>query len=316
MSRNAAGWTRGAVRGVLAAMAALLVAAGPATAQDSSLTVRGRRALSSEVQQLDVEIRYAAGRLDVGPAAQGELYSYSITYDEDVFRPLNEWTLEDGTGRLRVGIRKAEPGEGEGKSWWRRLLTLDFDFGFNFDDFDEEDGVLALRLSPERPTSLDIEVGAAESRLALGGMSLSGLDISTGATDTEITFDRPNRTEMKELRLEAGAASFRASGLGNARFRELSFRGGVGDVRLDFTGEWSRDAEASVEMAMGSLRLVFPADLGVRIHREGFLASVDAPGFVNTEGGGLESQNWSEAEHRLELSVRTALGSVEVDRVQ
>lgn len=306
--------------GVTAAAALLFVglaAAPPAQAQDTTVTVRGSRPLSSEVDALDVAVRYGAGRLEVGRTGEQELYSYRISYDEDVFAALNEWSLQNGTGELRVGIRKRDRDDDpEGKSWWQRLLTLDFDFGLDFDDFDEEDATLDLRLSPEVPTRLDIEVGAAESRLALGGLALTGLEISTGATDTELTFDRPNETTLEHLRLEAGAASFRASGLGNARFRELTFRGGVGDVRLDFTGEWSADASATVEMAMGSLRLVFPRSLGVRIHKEGFLTSVDAPGFVNLEGGGLESLNWSGAEHRLELSVRSAVGSVEIDRVQ
>lgn len=306
---------------LVAAAAALLFAGlaapAPALAQDTTVTVRGSRPLSPEVDTLDVAVRYGAGRLQVGRAGRDELYSYRISYNEDVFAALNEWSLRDGTGELRVGIRKRDrDDDAEGKSWWQRLLTLDFDFGLNFDDFDEDDATLELRLSPQVPTRLHIEVGAAESRLALGGLALKGVEISTGATDTELTFDRPNETTMDRLQLEAGAASFRASGLGNARFRELSFRGGVGDVRLDFTGEWSGDAQASVEMAMGSLRLVFPRSLGVRIHKEGFLTSVDAPGFVNLEGGGLESLNWSEADHRLELSVRSAVGSVEIDRVQ
>lgn len=306
-----------AVLAVAVALVATLVVPPRAGAQESSIiTVRGSRPLSSEVTALDVDVRYAAGRLAVGPAAEGELYTYRITYNEDAFRPLKEWSLQDGTGTLHVGIRKGDRDQDEKKSWWRRLLTLDFDFGWNLDDLDDDDASLRLGLSPEVPSRLDIEVGAAESRLELGGLSLSRLEISTGATDTEVTFDRPNRTSMERLQLEAGAASFRASGLGNARFRELSFRGGVGEVRLDFTGEWTADAEASVEMAMGSLRLVFPRNLGVRIHREGFMASVDAPGFINTEGGGLESQNWADAEHRLELSVRSAIGSVEIDRVQ
>lgn len=304
-------------RWALPALALLLGVGGeaaPASAQESPVTLRGTRPTSADVRELDVAVKYAAGRLRVAPAEDGELYSYHITYDADVFRPLNQWTMEDGTGRLRVGIRKDDGREEEAgwKRWWRRLLSLNFDL-----DLDAEGaGTLDLRLSPEVPTRLDLEVGAAENRLELGGLSLTELEVSTGASDTDLTFGSPNRVEMERLDIEAGAASFRAEGLGNARVRELSFGGGVGDVKLDFTGEWTGDMEASVGMALGSLRLVFPRDLGVRIHKEGFLTSVDAPGFVNTEGGGLESQNWSTAGYRLELSIRTAMGSVEIDRVQ
>lgn len=298
-----------------------LVLAGPAaqeaSAQDSPVTLEASRpAASPDIRSLDVSVRYAAGQLDVGAAGEGELYSFRLTYDEGAFRPLNEWSLrDDGTGSLRVGLRKSG-GDDSGRSWWRRLLSLDFDFSFDLDGVDAEESALDLRLSPRVPTRLELKVGAAEGRLELGGLSLTDVRVSTGATDTELAFEEPNRVEMERLAVEAGAAAFRASGLGNARAREISFRGGMGDVALDFTGDWSRDTRASVEMAMGSLRLVVPRSLGVRIHREGFLTSVDAPGFLNTEDGGLESTNWSSAEHRLELSIRTAMGAVEIDRVR
>lgn len=289
------------------------VAAAPAPAQEGPVTLRASRPASTGVDSLRVKVRYAAGRVDVGAAPEGQLYRYRLTYDDDVFRPLNRWSLEEELGDLTVGIRQAADREDSERSWWRRLLSLDFGFGFG--DLDHEEGSLSLELAPDVPTRLDLEVGAAEGRLDLGGLSLREVSIRTGATDTEVTFQERNRVEMDRLAIEAGAAAFRASGLGNARAREISVRGGVGDVKLDFTGAWSRNAEASVEMALGSLRLVFPRGLGVRIRREGFLTSVEAPGFLNTEGGGLETTNWASADHRLELTIRSALGSVEIDRV-
>ncbi len=284
-----------------------------APAQDAPVTLEASRPASGEVRSLEVSVRYAAGRIDLGAAPEGELYRYRLTYDERAFRPVNEWSLEEGVGTLRVGIRRAERERSE-RSWWRRLLDLDF--GFGLEGVETDEGALDLRLPPRVPTRLEMDVGAAEGLLDLGGLSLTDVRVTTGATDTEVTFDAPNRVAMERLRVEAGAASFRASGLGNARAREITLRGGVGDVTLDFTGNWSGDTRASVEMAMGSLRLVVPRDLGVQIHREGFLTSMDAPGFMNTEGGGLESPNWSSAEHRLEISIRSALGSVELHRVR
>jgi hypothetical protein len=118
---------------------------------------------------------------------------------------------------------------------------------------------------------------------------------------------------MERLELKAGAARFVASGLGNARFEELDFKGGVGEVDLDFGGEWSSSASANLEMGLGSLKLVVPEELGVRITKRGFLADLDAPGFERVDGG-WQSPNWATAEHRFEVRIRAALGSIEVRR--
>jgi predicted membrane protein len=86
----------------------------------------------------------------------------------------------------------------------------------------------------------------------------------------------------------------------------------VGDVSLDFTGEWSGDATATVRMGLGSLTLVVPADLGVRIHKSGFLASLDATGFEKVEDA-WQTANWGSARSHLDIDLKAALGSIEVD---
>ncbi len=116
---------------------------------------------------------------------------------------------------------------------------------------------------------------------------------------------------MERLELAVGVAEFRASGLGNARFQEFEFKGAVGDVVLDFTGDWSADASGTIEMGLGSLTLVFPEDLGVRITKKGFLAALDAPGFTKVDGG-WQSPNWDSAPHQFEIRLVSALGSIEV----
>ena len=107
----------------------------------------------------------------------------------------------------------------------------------------------------------------------------------------------------------------RTEGLGNARFERFDLKGGVGDVVLDFTGDWSGDATGSVKMGLGSLELRLPAELGVWIHKSSFLASFSAPGLEKV-GDGYRSPNWETAEHRLELHLETAFGSIEVEVVR
>lgn len=295
--------------GVALLCGVLLSPAAPAPAGAQELTeVRTARRDLGRTEQLRVDVEYAAGRVSVERADPGFLYESYLRYDASRVEPSRAWSLEGGEARLQLGVEGMST---EGR-WFRwDGLDIDIDLG-GLRNLDESSSVLDLGLSRSVPTELNLDIGAAETDLRLGGIPVTSLTVETGASETELGFDRPNPVRMERLELEAGAASLRTHGLGNARFGELSVQGGVGDVRLDFTGEWTRDASATVEVGLGSLQLVFPEDLGVRIRRESVLTSFEAPaGFRRTDSG-YESENWDSAEHRLTLDLRAALGSVRI----
>jgi predicted membrane protein len=91
----------------------------------------------------------------------------------------------------------------------------------------------------------------------------------------------------------------------------MSFHGGVGDVTLDFGGEWRAPAEANVKIGIGSLKVLLPRDLGVAITLSRFLASFDHDGFTK-RGGVYYSDNYAAARVHLNLDVDAAFGGIEV----
>lgn len=280
-------------RPALAAVA-LLAAATPLTAQEADWTeVRARRQTDG-IESVTVDVEYIAGELRVTPTDEGFLYDTHLRYDAARMRPERNWSVTGNTARLELGF------EGLGDDG-------DMDIEFEGDDH----GFLELGLSRDVPTDLRIKVGAALSEVDLSEIPLTGLVYQTGASDTEIRFESPNPAQMKRLELAVGVAEFSATGLGNARFQEFQFKGAVGDVTLDFTGDWSGDASGTIDMGLGSLTLVFPEDLGVRITKKGFLAALDAPGFTKVDGG-WQSPVWDSASHHLEIRLVSALGSIEV----
>lgn len=289
--------------------AALLLLSLPAGAPGQEMTeVRTARRDVNRVERMDVDVEYAAGSITVERADPGFLYQKYVSYDASRFEPTRSWSREDGAALLELGMEST----GDEGRWIRwDGLDIDFDLG-GVQNLNEASSTLELGLSRSVPTALSLRIGAAESTLRLGGLPLTSVSLETGASETELTFDRPNPERMDRLEIEAGAASLRTRSLGNARFGELRLEGGVGDVRLDFTGQWTRDATATVEVGLGSLRLVFPEELGVRIRRESFLASFDVPASFERTEEGYRSQNWSSAEHRLTLDLSSALGSVRV----
>jgi hypothetical protein len=282
---------------ITAALASLvLTAAGPLAGQSAEWYEMSSRRQTDGIETLEADIEYLIGRLEVGPAETGLLYRLDLRYDARRFEPIRRWSAADGAGQLTLQLRSD-------------------DGDFNVDGFDDVDsdelGSLALGLSREVPTRLSLGVMAAEARLQLGGVALERLVFRTGASETSIDFDTANPVRMDRLELAAGAADFRATGLGNARFDRLEFVGAVGDVRLDFSGDWEGSAEAEISMGLGSLRLTFPRDLGVRIDKRGILTSFDSVGFDEVDGS-YRTANWESATSRLDLSIRAGFGDIDV----
>lgn len=269
----------------LTGAAALLCAAAPAAAQEWR-TVTSARQVQGE-QALRVEVTYGAGDLRVRPAEGGLLYRLQVRFDERQFRPVTEY--DRASGRLRLGV--------EGLRRNQRVRN---------------GGSATVELSPRVPTDLKLEFGAGEADLELGGLSLRGVDLSTGASETRVRWSGPNRVQARMVKIAAGASSIRVRGLGNARAERLRFEGGVGEATLEFDGAWERNASLDVEMGVGSMTLRFPRDLGVRIDRESsFLSSFSAGGMVR-RGNAWYSPNWDGARHRLTVRMNAALGSTTV----
>lgn len=236
---------------------------------------------------LDVEVRYGFGRFEAGPAESGVLYRVDQRYDEEVAGPAVEY--EDG--RLRIAS-----GEPEGR----------FRFGR-----DRSGSSLGVALPRDVDLDLRMELGAVQADIELGGLRLRELSLATGAAESRLHVSEPNPVQLGLARLQAGAAEFTALSLGNLNADRISVEAGVGEVTLDLTGAWRRDAEVSVDMGLGALHLRFPEGLGVRLERESFLVTLDPQGLTR-RGDAYVSPNWDEADRRVTVHIEAAVGSVDV----
>lgn len=240
----------------------------------------------ADESRLDVHVRYGAGMLTIEPGSAGELYRADIRYDADVFEPVTDYQ----NGRLEVGVEGGD----------RNLKIRNNDTG-----------LMKLALSPDVPLDLDLDFGAVEANIELGGLRLVRAGIETGASDTRLLFSQPNLSACDRLGIQMGAAAMEARGLANANCSHVRAEGGVGDLTLDFSGEWRQDLNAEVTIALGSVTFRVPENVGVRVTRNTFLAGFDAPGFQKRHGAHY-SENWEHAERRLTIEVDGAFGNVDV----
>jgi hypothetical protein len=274
------------------AIATLLVAPPRLQAQDAPLwrTVDIARQLRDSLPQR-IRVQYGAGRVDVRGSTDPLLYNMHLRYDERRAAPVH---------RYDVAARSAVLG----------LETRDGAQRFGNRD---DSGELRLVLPAAAPLDLDLQLGGTESRLELGGLTLRSLRLECGATDANVAFSRPNRTQMSDLTIDVGAADLLAVNLADANADRIRVHGGVGVVDLDFGGSWTRDLTLDTRLTVGKLILRVPADVGIRLELDRLVAGFEHDGMVKREGAWY-STNYDAAPHKLQVHAETYFGQIELRR--
>lgn len=171
--------------------------------------------------------------------------------------------------------------------------------------------------SPDIDCNFDIEIGAANAQFDFGNLTVSDLRLDVGAAEATIDFSSPNRTVLRDLKINAGACELDMRHIGNSKFEFLNFDGGMGSFTLDFSGEFDFEAEATIEVGMGSIDIIIPDDVGVRLEaEENWFNSIDIPKrkFNKVRGRDeiWETDNYKTATGKLTLVLDVGMGSADI----
>lgn len=242
-----------------------------------SITVAGN---GSEEMRLTVS--FGAGALKLSPGAGGQLVSGTAVYNFNELKPViinNGNSVEIKQNNLKNIINPND-------------LVNEWD----------------LRLGSS-PIDLTINAGAYNGLFELGGLALTNLTVQDGASNVDLSFSEPNRTEMSVLRYETGASDVTLTGLANANFSTLIFSGGAGNYTLDFSGTLKRDGVVNVEAGAGDVQLILPKGMNATVSMQGALVSVNhSSNWV--QNGNEYSQAGSGPE--LTILVEMAAGSLTI----
>ncbi len=267
-----------------------------ASALAGDLADVNERLTAPGITVMDVELNLTVGRYDIGACEPADSLLGIITgnYDQRRF----DYTLDLREKHDRADLYFATETIGHHLSDWK---DVDNDFEFSF--------------SPNVELRLNLDIGASETHFDFSDLSVSEMDLNVGAADAEVSFPTLNGAEMKYLTIDAGASKLHVYNLGNARFDDMKFNGGVGSFLLDFTGDLDHEASAEISVGLGSLKIVLPRDIGVRIEsEENWLSSIDFPkrGFTKVKDDVYETDNFKSAKGRLTLYLDVGLGSTDV----
>jgi len=203
---------------------------------------------SGTTGSVDLTIDFGAGTLNLHPGASS-LVSGTATYNVPDFKP--EVTNSGSTVRIEQGNWRLNgiPDLSNIKNEW------DLSLG-------------------KAPMDLTIEAGAYHAEYEFGGLSLTNLSISDGASDAKLNFASPNLSQMSLLSYDTGASNVSLTGLGNADFASLVFKSGAGNYTLDFSGSLQRDGSVNIETGVSNMTLVIPSGIPVQLTVTGGLSNV------------------------------------------
>jgi hypothetical protein len=168
-----------------------------------------------------------------------------------------------------------------------------------------------LRLGTGQPFRLELETGAGDVDLDLGGVPLTALAVRAGAGKVSLVAHRPNPVELDELSVRMGAGSLRTAGLGNLAAARVRTETGAAGVSLDLTGELRRHLDVRVQAGMSGIEVIVPGDRPARVVADTTLGSTDlGPGFVTEPGGVVRTP--VDGEPVVEVRASVALGGLQL----
>jgi hypothetical protein len=254
------------IAGLLAVAAILLAASGctfpPAGVKVGRLQTESRTVDLGGATSVSVEIFMGAGELEVSGGAE-ELLEADFTYNVEELKP----EVSYSGSRLIVSTPDVKVGLGS-------LWDVD-DYRYEWD----------LSLNDDVAMEMDVDVGAGRADLLLGSMSLTSLDIDTGAGD--VTVDVSGSSTLTRLNLDMGA----------------------GKVTADLTGDWQGDLDATFQGGVGDLTVRLPRTVGVRVQVGGGVGKVDATG-LSRDGDTYTNDAYRESEVTLRIEIEGGVGRI------
>jgi hypothetical protein len=254
---------------LVVAAAVLLATVGCSVAGSSArigdTVTRSESVERGDAESVNVEIQMAAGELVMRGGANG-LLDADLTYNVAELEPEVEYS--EGTLVVRTP---------EGSTRLGSLWDLD-EFRYEWD----------LRFSEDVPMEMRVAMGAGAADLELGDLSLTSLEIQTGASEVKV--DLSDSSSLTNLNVEAG----------------------IGRVALDLSGDWQGDLDAAISGGVGETTVRLPRIVCVRVDVEGGLGEVRTRG-LTTDGNLYVNDACGKSDVTLRVDISAGVGAVDLE---
>ena len=198
--------------------------------------------------QLNVELQ--EGSFDIKPGEPNGRVEVTGEFSEALYELTQETKTDGGKPRTTIRFRAKAP------AWMRALAGMG-------NNNNENRPRITLLIPPAVPIELSLNVSMGESRIDLGGLTLSDLGIDLSMGNHRLDFREPVVGGMQRIRLNARMGEISVENLGNARAKSIDASGSMGSFTADLGGDWKpgSEAELSFTQSMGQLRINVPTKI-------------------------------------------------------
>jgi hypothetical protein len=244
------------------------------------------------INRLAVDIEFGAGEIDIIGEDMADAARYDIYYTPRQVTWEEDYSMKDSTGYLVLASKQLHrSGNDNVDNEWRLVLCNRY------------------------PLELQMEIGACEADIDLGGIPLTDLDMDMGAASARIDFSKPNPQRLRDLTIDVGASSCKFTNLGNANVERMVFQCGAADCELDFRGEFHGETQLDVDVGVGSAEIILPRGIGIRVEGDdGWFSSLDLHGLRLDKVGRdtWETEDYEQATDKILIQVDVGMGSVDI----
>ncbi|MCP4727956.1 MAG: cell wall-active antibiotics response protein [bacterium] len=271
-------------------MSCALLFAQKKTSDDKEFTVK------TGVEVFEAIIKGDFGELEIRKGREDNKGSVFVEYDYDLYD--YDYYFDEKFNELFVTLKK--------ESFWEGVDRYDIDQNVAFID---------LQLPRKIPTNLDVQFKGGEITMELGGIPLKNFVLDSWAGETIIRFDDRNPEIMEYMKIDVNIGEVNLERLGNANFKEGYIDGGIGELKVDLTGEYEiGDHNLEIDMDIGGAEVILPRDVGVKIHvsKWPLVSVLNMDRKLRKNGKYYYSDNFDDAEKKLFIKMNMGMGECKV----
>jgi len=119
----------------------------------------------------------------------------------------------------------------------------------------------------DSPFFLTGKITMGESDVELGGLWLTGVDLTTGMGEHAVSFSEPVARPIESFEVDGSMGALSIRDLGNASPRSTDVHLSMGELKVDLEGPWAQDAEVGIRASMGECTIRLPDRVNVDLRR-------------------------------------------------
>lgn len=196
-----------------------------------------------------VVLDLSQGDFEIHPDQPGRGVRVEATYDSEVYLiedyfesyPDSSWVYGVRSHRTISGLQ----------ALFRQLMT-----GGKSPQID-------VYLPADVPLELQVLVKEGGFEAELGGLWITNAEFRYNKGGFALSIDEPLREPMDRMVIRGSMGGFEAERLGNASPKSLDVICRMGGADIDLRGDWARDADIHIDVAMGGMGVQVPENVQV-----------------------------------------------------